>query len=273
MKITPRKLILDLLLASDDLPLSAREAVAACGLFEIGATSVRVALTRLLNEGLIRTVERGVYQLGPNALELAGEIAAWRSIDRHARAWAGDYITVFTATLGRVDRSALARRERALKIFGFAELEKGLYIRPNNLNLELPALIEKLRKIGVESEAIIAQANGYSPEIEQRIQALWDGKALNKRYQSITKTLEIWMSRAATLPLEAAARESFLLGGSAIHQVVFDPLLPAPLVDTVARDAFIDLVLRFDQFGKDIWTQLREAGFMASDVVAGATPA
>jgi phenylacetic acid degradation operon negative regulatory protein len=166
---------------------------------------------------------------------------------------------VFTATLGRVDRSALARRERALKIFGFAELEKGLYIRPNNINLALPTLIQKLRKLGVESEAIIAQASGYSPEVEQRIQALWDAKALNKRYQSISKTLENWMSQAATLPLEVAARESCFVGGNAIN--------------TTARDAFIDLVLRFDQVGKEIWTQLREAGFMASDVATGATPA
>ncbi len=273
MKITPRKLILDMLLASDDLPLSAREAVAACELFGIGATNVRVALTRLLNEGLIKTVERGVYRLGPNAVELAGEITAWRSIDRHTRAWAGDYVTVFTATLGRVDRSALARRERALKIFGFAELEKGLYIRPNNISLTLPILTEKLRKLGVEREAIIAKASGYSPEVEARIQALWDGAALNKRYETLTQSLQRWMDGAATLPLDVAARESFLLGGEAIHQVAFDPLLPAPLVNTAARDAFITVVLRFDQVGQEIWTNLREAGFIATSPTAGAMPA
>ena len=50
-----------------------------------------------------------------------------------------------------------------------------------------------------------------------------------------------------------AAREAFTLGNQAIHERVFDPLLPAPLVDTDARDAFFAAVRRFDAAGQAIW--------------------
>lgn len=262
MKITPKKLILDLVLASNDLPLSAKEAVAACGLFDIGETSSRVALTRLLADGLIKSVERGVYQLGPNAIELADEVSARRTIDRTVRAWSGDYITVFTATLGRVDRTALLRRERALKMVGFRELEKGLYIRPDNIDPDLTVVMDQLKYLGVESGAIIARASGFEAAIKSRIQKLWDGDALTRSYRVLSEKLETWMTNADQLPLDKAARESLILGSSAIHQVVFDPLLPEPLVDTKARDNFFKVVRRFDEVGKEIWHQLRQDGFV-----------
>ena len=55
-----------------------------------------------------------------------------------------------------------------------------------------------------------------------------------------------------------AAREAFLLGNEAIHELVFDPLLPAPLVDVAARIAFIEAVVRFDAAGKIIWRRFLE---------------
>jgi len=262
MKITPRKLILDLLLAGDGQPLTSKEAVAACGLFQIGETSARVALTRLLADGLIKSVERGIYQLGPNAIELAGEIAAWRTIDRNVREWTGDYITVFTATLGRTDRTALVRRERALKMLGFRELDKGYYIRPNNIGTDLNLIIEKLRNLGLEQSAIVATSDHFETAVEAQIKRLWDGKALTKSYAALSKKLENWIAHADQLDLETAAQESLILGRSAIHQVVFDPLLPLPWVDPDVRNQFFAVVRHFDQVGKVIWLKLRQNGFI-----------
>jgi phenylacetic acid degradation operon negative regulatory protein len=65
--------------------------------------------------------------------------------------------------------------------------------------------------------------------------------------------LERWLANARRLDLDDAARESFLLGDEAIRQIVFDPLLPAPLVDEQARAAFVDAVIRFDAAGQAIW--------------------
>ena len=45
------------------------------------------------------------------------------------------------------------------------------------------------------------------------------------------------------------------MGHDAIHALVFDPLLPEPMVDTTARAAFADAVRRFDAAGQLIWQQ------------------
>lgn len=38
---------------------------------------------------------------------------------------------------GRSDRNVLRQRERALHMLGFAELDKDLYVRPNNLSPDM----------------------------------------------------------------------------------------------------------------------------------------
>jgi len=53
-----------------------------------------------------------------------------------------------------------------------------------------------------------------------------------------------------------------ILGRSAIHQVVFDPLLPLPWVDPDVRNQFFAVVRHFDQVGKVIWLKLRQNGFI-----------
>lgn len=57
------------------------------------------------------------------------------------RVWHGDHATIYGHALGRTDRTALVRRERALRLLGFRELEKGLYIRPNNIGTNLASIL------------------------------------------------------------------------------------------------------------------------------------
>lgn len=263
MKITPRKLILDLLLAGNGLPLSAKEAVAACVLFEIGEVSARVALTRLLADGLTESAGRGLYQLGPNAIKIAAEVETWRTANQRIRDWHGDFITVHISSLGRTDRSALSRRERALKMLGFQELEKGLHIRPNNIEENVESIRHRLKSLGLESEAIVCVSSGFEDAIEQRIRTLWDCTALIESYKTTSNQLQQWMNHADQLTLKVAAQESFLLGRAAIHQVVFDPMLPAPVLDISEREKFIDMVIQFDQVGAEIWKRLRQNNFVA----------
>ena len=261
MKITPRKIILDILMAGNGVPITSKEAVAACLLFGIGEVSTRVALTRLLSEKLTETAGRGIYRLGPNALEIADDVSKWRHIDQSVRVWHGDYMTIYGHALGRTDRTALVRRERALRLLGFRELEKGLYIRPNNIGTNLASILDRLQHLGLESEALACISSQFDLQTEQRIQALWDGTALNERYKILSQQLQHWMQQADQLPLDIAATESLLMGSAAIHQVVFDPLLPAPMVDVAERERFIKVVRQFDTVGKDIWLTLRQANF------------
>jgi phenylacetic acid degradation operon negative regulatory protein len=253
-----KSLILDMLLAAEGRPLSARDAILACSVFSISDNSVRVALARLASASMIEAGGRGTYRLGPMAMELAGDVATWRSAEQRVRPWAGGYIAVQAGALGRSDRAALRRRSRALQMLGFRELDKGLYVRPDNLDGGVEVVRQRLYTLGLEREAIVFLASGLDADREAAARRLWDGKALSARYRKLRQQMEAWLARFAELEPDVAARESFLLGGRAIREVVFDPLLPEPLVDVAERHAFVAMVHRFDQAGRVAWQRFYE---------------
>lgn len=251
-----RQIIMGLLAAELDQALTARQVVAACALFGITENSARVALARLSSKGLIESAERGSYRLGEAATGLAGDVATWREAESRLVNWSGHYIIVHCGPLGRSDRTALRRRERAFDMVGLRELEKDLYVRPDNLTGGVPAVRKRLQGLGLESDASVFIGSDFDAAREARLGTLWDGESLNDRYRHQRDLLERWLTRADDLDLEDAARESFLLGNRAIRHIVFDPLLPAPLVDVAARSEFIETVKRFDRAGYGIWQRL-----------------
>lgn len=255
MKVKPKNLILDLLLAVGDKPLTARDAILACSLFKISENSLRVTLARLCAAGLIEVAGRGAYRLGPAATDLADDVATWRFMEARLRPWQGDYLVVHTGALGRSDRMALGRRERSLQMLGFRPLERGLHIRPDNIALDVNDVRQRLLKLGLDRQAAVFRADSLDPEREAAVRQLWDGKALTLGYRQFRLQLEQWLAGADQLALDVAARESFFLGGNAIRQLVFDPLLPKPFVDAGERHAFVQTVHRFDEIGRAIWNR------------------
>lgn len=263
MPPNPKNLILNLLQANDGAPLSAADAVGSCALFGIRENSVRVALVRLAAAGLIASAGRGAYRLGPQAADLAQELASWRTSESRVCEWHGAWIMVSTGHLGRSDRTALRTRQRALALLGFKELNDTLHLRPDNLIGHAPLVRERLRKLGLEADAPVFVATDLAPELDARARTLWQGERLTQAYQQTRHQLETWMAHANELEPEVAARESYLLGNEAIRQLVFDPLLPEPLVDTAERRAFTHTVLAFDEAGHRIWRERLPAALAA----------
>jgi len=256
MAPNPRHLILKLLLGAEGAPISARDAVDACGLFGIRENSVRVALVRLSAAGMIEAEARGTYRLGRKAVDLADDVRAWRAVESRVRKWTGKWVGVHSGALGRSDRAALRQRDRALALLGFRELERGLFIRPDNLVGGVAEVRARLYKLGLDSEAAVFILDALDDEREARARTLWNGKALTRSYLQWRQRLEKWLGSAKGLDLEVAARESLLLGTDAIRQIVFDPLLPEPLADVEARRALVTTLVEFDRVGHAIWHKL-----------------
>lgn len=267
MKPKARNLILELFVAAGDRSLPVRAGVEAAALFGVSENNARVAFARLSSAGMIQAEGRGAYRLAEGAEAFAREIASWRDVEQRLRKWTGEYVTVHTGALGRADRPALRRRTRALSMLGFQELERGLAVRPDNFAGGARAVRERLHALGLDPDANVFVAGGFTPDVERRARALWNGKALASAYARRERQLEAWMARSPELDLDVAARESFLLGGDAIRQIVYDPLLPEQLVDVGARHAFFEAVRRMDRAGRRIWRR-----FFAR-TTAGALPA
>jgi phenylacetic acid degradation operon negative regulatory protein len=257
-KPTAKRLILDLLLAAKGRPLSAKQAIAACGIFDISVNNTRVALVRLSAEGLIESAGRALYQLTDDAHTLADDVAAWRTRGKRVRAWDGSYIVVQADKLARSEAKQQRARARALLMLGFQPLNEHLFIRPNNIEDSLGGVRSRLYKLGLEKEAPVFGAVEFDTITQERILTLWKPAELEANYTQLEKKMKVWLGRHTTLEPEVAARESFLLGGTAIKHVVYDPFLPDEWVDAQARERFLSAVDEVDRAGMRIWTGLWE---------------
>jgi len=256
---TAKGLVVEMLMAIAGAELPAQVAVRAGALFGLTENNVRVALVRLAAEGRIATTRRGSYRLARGGERLLREVAGWRDAERGLRRWRGGYVAVHAGALGRADRAALRRRERALLFLGFAELERDLHLRPDNLPGGVARVRSRLVALGLPRDATVFLAGGFDDALEARARRLWDGRALDAGYRRGRARIERWLARAPSLPLETAAREVFVLGGEAVRGVVYDPLLPAPLVDVAARRAFFAAARRLDRVGRDLWQEFLHA--------------
>lgn len=270
MAADPRSLILSLLLGAErsgDTTLAVPELLAAAALFGLPENTVRVALTRAAAAGLLVAPARGRYALGPAARPLADAVLAWKRLPERLVDWQGNWLAVHVGAAGRSDRPALRARERAFGLLGLAEFERGLHLRPDNLAGGVEGLRTRLAALLPEGAlpGTVFALGGLSAADAARAAGLWDSAALDAGYREGTTLLAAWLDAAPGLAPERAARESFELGGEAIRRLVFDPLLPAPLVDAEARARYVRTVERFDAAGQAIWH-----GFLARSRAARA---
>ena len=182
-KLNARHLILDLLYASKNSTLSIKRILTAAELLGISENGIRVAVARLNQENVIQAVERGVYQLLEKKFD-----TSFISLNKHpdmqtATTWNEKYVLVYTGALGRVDRTALSKREKALHYYGFQELEQNVFIRPDNLTLSLSTLKTAAIQFGLDSDARFFQVSQLESETEVR--DLWDIEELHQTYNVV----------------------------------------------------------------------------------------
>ncbi|MFN7506685.1 MAG: PaaX family transcriptional regulator C-terminal domain-containing protein, partial [Limnobacter sp.] len=187
---------------------------------------------------------------------LADDVAAWRTRSTRVRPWDGSYIVVQAEKLSRSEAKQQRARARALLMLGFQPLNEHLFIRPNNIEDTLQNVRDRLYKLGLEKDAPVFEARDFDSDIQRRITTLWKPRELETNYAQLEKKMRTWLDRSGSLEAEVAARESFLLGGTAIKHVVYDPFLPAEWVDVQARERFLSAVDEVDQAGMRIWNGL-----------------
>ncbi|HYC22664.1 MAG TPA: PaaX family transcriptional regulator C-terminal domain-containing protein [Candidatus Bathyarchaeia archaeon] len=257
MRPTAKSLILDLLSTLRRGAMPVRALIAAGELLGIAGNPMRVALARLLAAGLVERDERGRYRLGARAEAVGTQIASWRRIDERLRPWSGGWIGVHTAAVVRGHRRAVKRRSRALRFLGFRELRPGLLVRPDNLAGGTAKVREQLERLGLEPEAPVFALRELDAGLESRARELWDVNALRDEYRSSRRAIEESARKLAGeldgLTPARAMTESFLLGGRVIRQIVFDPLLPEPILPAAERRALVAAMVDYDRKGRAAW--------------------
>ncbi len=234
-----------------------RALVPAGALFGFTSNNLRVTLARLLSRGLVDRDERGVYRLAVAARAVQSQVASWTDLHERMVPWNGSWVGVHTGGLPRGARSAQRRRQRALDFLGMRALAPHLWVRPDNLTGGVPDVRRRLQALGLAADAPVFALAVLDDAAETRARALWDTATLRAGYYEMVATLEASAARLSTLPLVDALVEAFLLGRDAIRLLVFDPLLPEPLVPPDERDALVQCMRRYDRQGHDLWSVFR----------------
>jgi phenylacetic acid degradation operon negative regulatory protein len=265
LKPAAKSLILDLLstLRRGTMPVGAL--VEAGALLGIEENNIRVSLARLYASDRVERDERGRYRLGSAVAAMSDRLRGWRDLNLRQRAtspWRGDWIAVHCAKLGR--GPARRRREHALSLLGFRELEASFSLRPDNLRGGLEGVREQLTSLATGAQQTdcalgrVFIVRDLDPESDRAARALWDAESLIDEGHESCEALNASIARLPKLSDAEAMVETFLVGGRVLRQLIRHPLLPGEILDPAPLAELLSTMKVYDRIGRDHW-----AGFLA----------
>jgi phenylacetic acid degradation operon negative regulatory protein len=257
--LTARELVIDFLSNRYPREMSVQEIAGVGNALGFSEQSLRMALTRLVEQSVAANTGRGVYRLSPSGEAMRDEVRKWRNLDDLAKPWSGGWIGVFDAAIPRSDRAALRRHERAMRLRGFRELQAGLWVRPANLRDSVAELREHLRALGLHPGALVVGLNDLDDEARAKATSLWDTAAMLARYRALADELIASKRKLERIPLDTAAAESMVLGRDVIRHINLDPVLPEELMPQRALSNLIRVMSDYDQNARQIWRRFMRA--------------
>jgi phenylacetic acid degradation operon negative regulatory protein len=257
--LTARELVIDFLSNRYPREMSVQEIAGVGNALGFSEQSLRMALTRLVEQSVAANPGRGLYRLSPSGEAMRDEVRKWRNLDDLAKPWSGGWIGVFDAAIPRSDRAALRRHERAMRLRGFRELQAGLWVRPANLRDSVAELREHLRALGLHPGALVVGLNDLDDEARAKATSLWDTAAMLARYWSLADELIASKRKLERIPLDTAAAESMVLGRDVIRHINLDPVLPEELMPQRALSDLIRVMSDYDQNARQIWRRFMRA--------------
>jgi phenylacetic acid degradation operon negative regulatory protein len=257
--LTARELVIDFLSNRYPREMFVQEIAGVGSALGFTEQSLRMALTRLVEQAVAANTGRGLYRLSPSGEAMRDEVRKWRHLGELARQWSGGWIGVFDAGVPRSDRAALRRHERAMRLRGFRELQAGLWIRPDNLRDSVPELREHLRALGLHPGALVAGLHDLDDDARAKATSLWDTDSMLATYRALTDEMIVSRSKLERIPLDTAAAESMVLGRDVIRHINLDPVLPEELMPQRALATLVRTMTEYDQQARQIWRRFMRA--------------
>ena len=204
--MTARSVVLSVLLGAHPACASSSELVRLTADFGIKEPTLRVALTRMVSAGdLIRSADG--YRLADRLL--ARQRRQDGAMRPPVRAWRGDWVVLVVTSVGTDARTRAALRT-AMHDQRFGELREGVWMRPDNLDLDLDSDSHARLRILKARDDAPAQLAGQ----------LWDLPG----WASAGHRLLDEMAAAADVP------SRFVVAAAIVRHLRTDPMLPAELL-------------------------------------------
>jgi phenylacetic acid degradation operon negative regulatory protein len=204
--MTARSVVLSVLLGAHPAWASASELIRLTADFGIKETTLRVALTRMVGAGdLIRSADG--YRLSDRLL--ARQRRQDEAMRPRTRPWRGDWLVLIVTSVGTDARTRSALRT-TMHDKRFGELREGVWMRPDNLDLDLdPDVAARVRVLKARDEAPAALAG-----------ELWN----LPRWAVTGRRLLDEMAAAPDVP------GRFVVAAAIVRHLLTDPMLPAELL-------------------------------------------
>jgi phenylacetic acid degradation operon negative regulatory protein len=207
-RMPARSVVLSVLLGAHPAWASAADLIRLTSDFGIKEATLRVALTRMVGAGdLVRSADG--YRLSDRLL--ARQRRQDDAMRPRLRSWHGLWTTLIVTSVG-TDARARATLRTTLQHRRFGELREGVWMRPDNLGLELD---EELR-----GRVRIVQARDEAPT--ELAGQLWDLPSWARSGQQLLAD----MSGAADIPAR------FVFAAAIVRHLLTDPVLPDELLPT-----------------------------------------
>jgi len=236
--MTARSVVLSVLLGAHPAWASASELIRLTADFGIKEATLRVALTRMVSAGdLIRSADG--YRLSDRLL--ARQRRQDDAMRPRVKAWRGDWVVLIVTSVGTDARTRAALRT-AMHHKRFGELREGVWMRPDNLDLELDH----------EVAARVRVLKARDDEPAELAGQLWD--------------LSGWTDTGRRLLDEIVTATDvpgrFVVAAAMVRHLLTDPMLPAELLPADWPGAALRAAYR--DFAKELserrdMTQLLEA--------------
>jgi phenylacetic acid degradation operon negative regulatory protein len=205
-RMTARSVVLSVLLGAHPAWATAAELIRLTADFDIKEATLRVALTRMVSAGDLVRSDDG-YRLSDRLL--ARQRRQDDAINPQLRSWDGTWTTLIITSVG-VDARTRSALRNSLQQSRFAELREGVWLRPDNLKVELPR--DVLRRVRV--------LHGYDDSPEELVGQLWN----LKRWASTGQQLLDESTSAADIP------SRFIAAAAIVRHLLTDPVLPDELL-------------------------------------------
>ncbi len=250
--ITARNLLLDLFRTSPSNDWPVKKLIEVANLFNINANAIRVNLTRLLSTGLIETNNRGFYRLNWKYDPVRDWIDEWVKGEERVIEWDGRWLCLHPTQM--LKKKEWEQLDKASNKLGFRSVEQRMWVRPNNLKLSVKKINELIETLSDLEDFIFTISEViYFRDTKISVDNLWDVPSLELSYRTCIQKLKSSKQSLANGDEATALRDSFILGGEAIHLLTLDPLLPDEMIDQKLRNEVNDAAHEYIGHFNALW--------------------
>ena len=245
----PSNLIIDLLRTYKEKGLDVKSIMETGSLFNFSENLIRVSLSRLVSKNIVEKQQRGIYRLSQASHPINDFAEMWRLGEDRCKPWL-DNKWMCVHCPSPLSKKCLW----VLHINGFRTVSEKLWIRPDNLQQAMGEFRNLLHLMGLSTDTIFISDATLAGQVGQSWFNQFDLDQMELDYAEMQAKLKTSQIRLSALPLHAAKKESFHIGGEAIALLACDPLIPSEYHTTNNRQKLWETLRSYDQFGREIWS-------------------